>query len=84
MPEKNINEIPRHSHDIILHELHMEQDLIDIHFVKFTLGHDQKRHREAKKEKFDEGQREAEEKRSVGSHSNANRKIPRKQMWKYS
>ena len=41
LAEENIDEISGHGHDIVLHKLHMEQYLVDIHLVEFTFGHNE-------------------------------------------
>ena len=70
MPEKHLNEVSRHGHDVVAHELHMKQHLIDGNLIKLTLRHDQKGNRKAQKEKNDEGADKAERKRPGSRHGN--------------
>ena len=51
MPEENVDEISRHGDDIVLHKLHMEQYLIDSHFIELSLGHDERGHGIAQQKK---------------------------------
>ena len=59
MPVKNVNEIPGHGDDIVPHELHVKQYLVDGHFIKFPLGHDEGGHGIAQQKKGAERKKEA-------------------------
>ena len=64
-----MNEIPWHGDDVVPHELHVKQHLVDGDLVKLPLRHDQKGDREAQKKKNDEGANKAERKLPIPLHS---------------
>ena len=70
MPEENIDEITGHGHDIVLHELHVEQYLIDVHLIEFSLGHNERGHGIAEKKK-----RAGRDKKAYGEWTGASHKL---------
>ncbi|MBO6003198.1 MAG: hypothetical protein J6P53_06870, partial [Mailhella sp.] len=70
VPQKDIDEVNGHGDDIVAHELHMEQDLIDGDIIKFPLCHDKERHAEAK-EPVTEQRGYKTERKEKGFHSSA-------------
>ena len=68
MPEKDIDEVAGHGDDIVFQKLHMEQDLVDVHLVEFTFGHDKQSHGQAEQKKRQKGKKNAKKKGTCVSH----------------